>query len=169
MPGALPIPVGYSNISWPLERLNEALESVSALGFRGVQFLGTVEDVYSGKKLPELQHRLEQLKLSAAALSCTKVSLRPDDSNAHEAKFREYAGFLHSLGGKVLQLIDRGKPRFNYRDRQIQSLGAMMNELGKIAADSGMTVGYHPHYETLGETREGRRELWMRPIPGMSA
>ena len=30
-----------------------------------------------------------------------------------------------------------------------------MNALGKIAADAGMRLGYHPHFHTLGETREG--------------
>jgi inosose dehydratase len=33
-------------------------------------------------------------------------------------------------------------------------MGAKMNELGKMARDSGLTVGYHPHFATLGETRE---------------
>jgi len=34
-------------------------------------------------------------------------------------------------------------------------MGAKMNELGKMAKDSGLTVGYHPHFKTAGETREG--------------
>jgi inosose dehydratase len=30
-----------------------------------------------------------------------------------------------------------------------------MNAFGNIAQDAGLTLGYHPHFGTLGETREG--------------
>ncbi|MGA2984101.1 MAG: sugar phosphate isomerase/epimerase [Terriglobia bacterium] len=155
MPAALPNPVGYSNISWPQEQLGQALQTVSTLGYQGVQVLGWVQETYAGEKTAELKNRLQKLKLSAAALSCSKVKLLPDNPETFTSQFREYADFLHSLGGNVLQLIDGGKPRGNYRTGEIKSLGAKMNELGKMAKDSGMTVGYHPHFGTLGETREG--------------
>jgi len=155
LPGTLPNPVGYSNISWPPNDFNQALETVSALGYQGVQLLGWVQEAYSGGKTAELKDRLHRLKLLPAALSCNKVSLRPDRPANPIPKFREYADFLHSLGGNVLQLLDRGKPHGNYSAGEIKSLGARMNELGKIAKDSGLTVGYHPHLGRLGETREG--------------
>ena len=84
-----------------------------------------------------------------------RVSLRPDSSENFADKFREDADFLHSLGGSVLQLTDGGKPHGNYTADEIKSMGARMNELGKMAKDSGMTLGYHPHFGTFGETREG--------------
>jgi inosose dehydratase len=155
LPGTLPNPVGYSNISWPPNELNQALETVSAFGYQGVQLLGWVQEAYAGEKTSKLKDRLQKLKLSAAALSCSKVKLRPDSPENFTAQFREYADFLHSLGGDVLQLIDGGKPRGNYRVGEIKSMGAKMNELGKMAKDSGLTVGYHPHLMTVGETREG--------------
>jgi inosose dehydratase len=155
MPGTLPNPVGYSNISWLPNELNQALETVSALGYQGMQLLGWVQEAYAGEKTAELKERLKKLNLSAAALSCSKVKLRPDSPENFTAQFRVYVDFLHSLGGKVLQLIDGGKPHGNYSAGEIKSLGTKMNELGKIAKDSGMTVGYHPHFGTVGETREG--------------
>ncbi len=154
LPGTLPNPVGYSNISWPPNELNQALETVSALGYQGVQLLGWVQEAYAGEKSSELKDRLQKLKLFPAALSCSKVKLRPDSPENFTAQFREYADFLHSLGGNVLQLIDGGKPRGNYSAGEINSMGAKMNELGKMAKDSGLTVGYHPHFGTVGETRE---------------
>jgi inosose dehydratase len=154
LPGTLPNPVGYSNISWQPEEFSEALETVSALGYQGMQFLGWVQETCAGEKTAELRDQLKKLKLSAAALSCSKVKLRPDGPENFTAQFRVYADFLHSLGGKVLQLIDAGKPNTNYSAAEIKSMGAKMNELGKMAKDSGMTVGYHPHFGTAGETRE---------------
>lgn len=155
LPGTLPNPVGYSIISWPPKELSQALETISALGFQGVQLLGWVPEAFAGEKTSQLKDQLQKLKLSAAALSCGKIKLRPDSPETFSVQFREYAGFLHSLGGKVLQLIDAGKPNGSYSFDKIKSMGAKMNELGKMAKDSGMTVGYHPHLGTLGETREG--------------
>lgn len=155
LPGTLLNPVGYSNISWPQEELNQALQTVSSLGYQGVQLLGWVQETFAGEKTAELRDRLQKLKLSAAALSCNKVMLRPGSPETFRDQFRAYADFLHSLGGKVLQLTDGGKPQGNYSAGDIKSMGAKMNELGRMAKDSGMNVGYHPHFGTLGETREG--------------
>ncbi len=155
LPGKIPNPVGYSNISWPPNQLSLALETISALGYQGVQLLGWVQQAYAGEKIADLKDRLQRLKLSPVALSCSKVRLRPDNPENFKTQFREYANFLHSLGWNVLQLIDGGKPRTTYTANQIKSMGAKMNELGTMAKNSGMTLGYHPHFGTVGETRGG--------------
>jgi inosose dehydratase len=59
------------------------------------------------------------------------------------------------LGGRNLQITDGGHPGVNYSAGEIKALGTRMNGLGKIAADSGLVLGYHPHFGTLGETRKG--------------
>ncbi len=43
-PTALPNPVGYATIPWPRKDFPEALETISKLGFKGVQVLGWVND-----------------------------------------------------------------------------------------------------------------------------
>src|SRR5208283_2160648 len=103
LPGTLPNPVGYSNISWPPNELSQALQTVSTLGYQGMQLLGWVQETYAGEKTVELKDRLQKLQLSAAALSCSKVKLRPDSPEDCTDQFRLYADFLHSLGGNVLQ------------------------------------------------------------------
>ena len=147
--------MGYAIISWPPEEFNPPLETISALGYQGVQLLGWVQEAYAGNKTLELKDRLQTLKLSPAALSCSKVSLRPGSSETFAPRFREYADFLRSLDGSVLQLIDGGTPHGDYSAREIKSLGADMNQLGKMAKDFGLSVGYHPHFRTFGETRVG--------------
>jgi len=102
LPGALPNPVGYSNISWRPEEFGQALETVSALGFQGMQLLDWVQEVYSSAKAPELEDRLQKLMLSAPALSCGKVKLHPDGPENFTTRFRQYADFLHNLRGNVL-------------------------------------------------------------------
>lgn len=153
--GTLPNPVGYSIISWPPKDLVPALEAISGLGYSGVQLLGRTEEAYGGDKTAEIKNRLQALRLIPAALSCSDVKLSPDKPGDFMARFREYAAFFHTVGGRVLQLIDGGKPQGSYSAAEIKSMGVKMNDMGKIAKDLGMTVGYHPHFKTFGETRDG--------------
>jgi len=163
-------PVGYATISWPEKEFKQALETISSLGFKGVQMLGWVRDAYSGPKEEELKQRLRALKLEPAALSCSKVRLGPEEATGPSAIFsslfsdetrelRSYVEFAKRLGGRYLQVTDKGKPGKDYSADAIRNLAGRMNALGKIAQESGLTLGYHPHFNTLGETREGMGRL----------
>lgn len=155
LPTPLPIRVGYSVISWPQTAFLEAFQTISSLGYQGLQLLPWVQDAYPGDKVHELKAQLDKLKLYPEALSCRGVSLRPDTTDTFADKLSEDAKFLHALNGGVLQITDGGKYDGKYTADQIKSMGARMNELGKMAKDSGLTLGYHPHFRDLGETREG--------------
>ncbi len=150
----LPNPVGYAAISWPREQFEHALETMSDLGFAGVQMLGWTLEKY-GNQVGSLRDRLQTLRLKPVALSCSDVTLRPEDPKNDVDLFRSYASFFHRLGGLYLQITDGGKPDVLYSNEIIRQLGARMNELGRIAADHGLSLGYHPHVGTIGETREG--------------
>jgi inosose dehydratase len=151
----LPNPVGYAAISWPDNQFDEALTTIASLGFKGVQMLGWVRGSYAGDKALELKARLNTLKLQATALSCSGLSLRPDDDRDGIAELRAYAGFFQRMGGLYLQITDGGRPNREYSAEQVKQLGRRMNILGGLAQDFGLTLGYHPHFNTLGETREG--------------
>ena len=163
-PAQYPIPWAIPTSPGRRIELSQALETVSALGYQGVQLLGWVQQAYAGEKTAELKDRLQKLKLSPAALSCSKVKLRPDSPENFTAQFREYADFLHSLGGNVLQLIDGGKPRATYSANEIKSMGAKMNELGKMAKDSGMTRWLPPAFRDRGRNSRGTgNACWTLP------
>lgn len=151
---ARPNPVGYAMISWPDAQFNDALPIVSGLHFRGVQFRADVYRAYVSKPA-ELKDRLRSLHLKPVALSFPTVSIDPTKRAATTALFRDYARFQHQVGGLFLQLIDGGDPDAVYSDSEIKSFGQHLNELGKIAHDSGVTFTYHPHLSSIGETREG--------------
>ena len=75
-------------------------------------------------------------------------------------QFHAYADFLRNLSGRVLQSIDGGQAQASYSADEINSMSARMNDLGRMANDSGMMVGYLPDFRTTGETRERlEREL----------
>jgi inosose dehydratase len=152
-------PIGYATISWPQSQFLEALDTVSSLGFAGVQMLGWVREAYGGDKTGELKERLRKLQLQPAALSCSKVKLDPAHVEDESGQVREYAAFLKSLGGLNLQVTDGGSADGKYSRSQMKVFGEHLNELGKTAEDFGLNLGYHPHFGTFGETREGLKRV----------
>jgi inosose dehydratase len=151
----LPNPVGYATIAWPREEFAHALDTISRLGYRGVQLLGWVREAYPATKAQQLGEHLASLKLKAVALSCSAVQLAPDRQGNENAEVRSYAEFFSRLGGTFLQVTDQGNPSKEYSAEDIKNLGSRMNTLGKVAQDFGLTLGYHPHFGTIGETRQG--------------
>ena len=122
--------------------------------FAASQFRADVYRTYASKPA-ELKERLKSLHLTPVALSFPTVSVDPAKRAENIALFRQYARFMHQIGGLYLQLIDGGDPDASYSNSEIQSYGQHLNELGKIANDSGITFTYHPHLSSIGETREG--------------
>jgi inosose dehydratase len=151
----LPNPVGYAIIAWPNEEFAHGLETISRLGYRGVQLLGWVRESYPVTKAQELGQLLASLKLKPVALSCSTVGLAPEQPGNETAEVRGYAEFFSRLGGTFLQVTDQGNPSKEYSAQDIRTLGARMNALGRMAQDFGLTLGYHPHFGTIGETRQG--------------
>jgi inosose dehydratase len=81
--------------------------------------------------------------------------LAPERQGNETVEIRSYAEFFSRLGGTFLQVTDQGHPFKDYSAEDIRTLGARMNALGKVAQDFGLTLGYHPHFGTIGETRKG--------------
>jgi inosose dehydratase len=151
----LPNPVGYATIAWPREEFAHALEIISRLGYRGVQLLGWVREAYPATKAQQLGELLASLKLKPVALSCSALRLPPERQGNETVELRNYAEFFSHLGGTFLQVTDQGNPSKEYSAEDIKNLGSRMNTLGKMAQDFGLTLGYHPHFGTIGETRKG--------------
>ena len=152
---ALPNPVGYHTIAWPRQDFTHALETISSLGFEGVQILGWVREAYPAAKAQELRQLLATLKLKPVALSCSSARIAPGPERNETVEVRSYAEFFTRLGGSFLQVTDGGSPSKEYSAEEINVLGARMNAVGKMAQDFGLTLGYHPHFGTIGETRQG--------------
>jgi inosose dehydratase len=151
----LPNPVGYATIAWPREEFAHGLQTISRLGYRGVQLLGWVREAYPATKTQQLSQLLASLKLKPVALSCSAARLAPAQQGNETVEVRSYAEFFSRLGGTFLQVTDQGNPSKEYSAEDIKTLGSRMNALGKMAQEFGLTLGYHPHFGTIGETRKG--------------
>lgn len=151
---ALPNPVGYSAASWPANQFDDAMLDVSALGFQGIQIPGLVEHEYRGK-IGTLKARLEILKLKPAAVSCSGLNPSPSEAKDYSSDLKRYAAFTKQLGARNLQITGGDKPGARYTAGQIKAFGSRLNHLGKLAQSSGLVLGYQPHLETMGDTRDG--------------
>jgi len=152
-------PVGYATISWPDEELTSALQTISALGFQGVQLLDFVTDVYPGPRASELAQHLAGLRLEPVTLSVHKVVLDPARPHDETANLRRDSEFFRTLKGHYLQVTDAGDPAGHYSHNVILAFGERLNDLGKVAKDYGLELAYHPHDRTLGQTREGLGQI----------
>lgn len=149
-PAPAEIRLGYASITWGGND-RQAIEDVSALGFRGIQLrANAIKEFGSANELKDL---LQKHQLTMVALSSGGV--RIDQAEADEiAKHTANAKFVHDVGGLFLQVTDQ-KPK----DRAVTSadykrLGRMITEIGKRTADLGVSLGYHNHMGTLSERPE---------------
>jgi len=142
---------GYASITWNGDD-HRAIEDIAALGFPGIQLRANVMKEFSSPA--ELRDLLEKHQLKMVALSSGGVRIEPAIEKDEIARHTANAKFVHDVGGLYLQVTDE-RPK----DRAITSadytrLGKLITEIGKRAADLGISLGYHNHMGTLGERPE---------------
>ncbi|HEV2195094.1 MAG TPA: sugar phosphate isomerase/epimerase [Candidatus Acidoferrum sp.] len=142
---------GYASITWNGND-RQAIEDIAALGFPGIQLRSNVLKEFSGPA--ELRDFLEKHHLKMVALSSGGVRIDPAVEAEEIAKHSANAKFVHDVGGLYLQVTD-DRPK----DRAITSadyvrLGKLITEIGKRTADLGVSLGYHNHMGTLGQSPE---------------
>lgn len=142
---------GYASITWNGND-RQAMEDIAALGFPGIQLRANAVKEFSGPS--ELRELLEKHQLKMVALSSGGVRIDPAVEAEEIAKHTANAKFVHDVGGLYLQVTD-DRPK----DRAITSadyvrLGKLIAEIGKRTADLGVSLGYHNHMGTLGQSPE---------------
>lgn len=142
---------GYASITWSGND-RQAIEDIASLGFPGIQLRSNVLKEFSGPA--ELRDLLEKHHLKMVALSSGGVRIDPGVEAEEIAKHSANAKFVRDVGGLYLQVTDE-RPK----DRAVTSadylrLGNLITEIGKRTADLGISLGYHNHMGTLGQTPE---------------
>jgi inosose dehydratase len=149
-PAPAEIRLGYASITWGGND-RQAIEDVSALGFRGIQLrANAIKEFGSANELKDL---LQKHQLTMVALSSGGV--RIDQAEADEiAKHTANAKFVHDVGGLYLQVTDQKPKDRAVTSADYQRLGRTITEIGKRTADLGVSLGYHNHMGTLSERPE---------------
>jgi len=154
--GAPPeIRIGYAAITWG-DHEKQAIEDISALGYRGIQLRANAVRDFQPAELRDL---LQQHQLTMVALSSGDVHVEPAAQASDIALHTANAKYLHDVGGLYLQLIDQEPKSQAITAADYKQLGRLLTEIGKRAADLGITVGYHNHLNSLSERPEGLERL----------
>lgn len=153
---------GYASITWN-ENDRQAIEDIAALGFPGIQLRSNVLKEFSGPA--ELRDLLEKHHLKMVALSSGSVRIDPAVEAEEIAKHTANAKFVHDVGGLYLQVTDE-RPK----DRAVTSadyvrLGKLITEIGKRTADLGISLGYHNHMGTMGQSPEAVHQILQAADP----
>lgn len=147
--GPAAIRFGYAAIAWG-DNDRQAIEEISAVGFRGIQLLSNGLREFGGKPgaLRELLHLHD---LSFIALSSEEVGIEPGLRAEQIARCTSHAKFVRDCGGLYLQIIDKRPEGRSVGAADYRQLGTLLTEIGKRSADMGVTLGYHHHVGSIGE------------------
>lgn len=150
-PGPTEIHFGYASITWGGND-RQAIEDIAALGFPGIQLRSNViKEFTSAAGLRDL---LEKNHLKLVALSSGGVRIDPGVEAEEISKHTANAKFVHAVGGLYLQVTDERPKDRAVTPADYQRLGKLITEIGKRTADLGVSLGYHNHMGTLGQSPE---------------
>jgi inosose dehydratase len=104
-----------------------------------------------------LEATLAAHKLIFVALSSGGTQLDPAKEKEMLDEHTQHAKYLHSAGGKYLQVIGAGNPKSgaaNWTAADYKRQGYLLTEVGKRAAEYGIQTGFHNHMNTIGQAPE---------------
>jgi len=142
---------GYASITWN-ENDRQAIDDISSLGFPGIQLRANAIKEFASPA--ELRDLLEKHQLKMAALSSGGVRIDPAVESEEIAKHTAHAKFVQDVGGLYLQVTDERPKDRAVTPADYQRLGKLITEIGKRTADLGVSLGYHNHMGTLGQSPE---------------
>jgi inosose dehydratase len=161
-PAPSEIHFGYAAITWGGND-RQAIDDVSATGFRGIQLRSNcIQEFGAPSAVRDLLNR-QQLKF--VALSSGNLPSDPSAAAASIAEHVSHAKFLREAGGMYLQVVDSGPGHRAATSADYKQLGHTLTELGKRTADLGISLGYHNHMGSLGESPEAVDQIMAASDP----
>jgi inosose dehydratase len=154
-PAAIAAPefkIGYHAITWG-SNLEQAIEDIAALGFRGIQIRRPDYEKYASRA-SEFKELLAQKKLTLVSISTGGVSINPATEKQEIEDRVQMARFMREVGGLYLQATDSARNKAGNKPEDYKLLGRRLTEIGKRTLEFGIKLGYHNHMNDLGEKRE---------------
>ena len=147
------IQIGYTGITWPNSKQDDAIHDIGGLGFYGYETFG---EVLTKKDADgNLAQELEQAHLPLISGYCT-INLTDTTKHADElAKAVTWAKLIKKYKGRVFVLGPNQVKRdtYVYADHKAYIV-SMLNDTAHAVAQEGLTPVLHQHTGTCVETRE---------------
>jgi len=156
------IHLGYASITWNGDD-RQAIEDIAALGFPGIQLRSNVLKEFASAA--ELRALLEKHQLKMVALSSGGVRIDSAVEGEEIARHTANAKFVRDVGGLYLQVTDERPKDRAATSADYARLGKLITEIGKRTADLGISLGYHNHMGTLGQSPEEVEQILQAADP----
>jgi inosose dehydratase len=147
------MPIGYTGITWSNTQVEDAIVTVSKLGFYGFETFGDnlVQWETKGGLLPVLSRNHLPLISGYCTLNLTDQTRRQETID----KAVNWAKLIKKNGGRIFVLGPNPVPRDTYifADHKA-NIVATLNEASKAIVDQGITPVLHQHTGTCVETRD---------------
>jgi inosose dehydratase len=145
---------GYQTLTWAnyydKYEIEQPIKEIKEIGFEGIEFIEPLSKLGTPTALSQL---LERAGLKVVSISCG-LNMNPgDSSDIDETKMR--VKFANELGIKEMMLCggwrsdEVGKTEESYK-----ILADKLNVCCEYASQFGMNIAFHPHKNTIVETRE---------------
>lgn len=147
------IPVGHTGITWRNSDVDQAIPSLSSLGFYGFETFGEV--LAKAEDQGGLKPVLEQNHIPLISGYCT-INLTDSTKKQDElAKAVKWCGLIKKAGGRIFVVGPNQVPRQTYDFAMNKaSILSTLNELAKTVTDQGLTPVLHQHTGTCIESRD---------------
>jgi inosose dehydratase len=162
LPSGFAVKLGYASITWggpQGESSEQAIEDVSAVGFKGIQLRSSVIPKYPDN--PEALKKL--LDAKGLELSCFSSGQIQDAPEARHDELMEThlknARFVQALGGHYMQITSGRNKDKAPGPADFERAGRFLNELGRRTTEIGVRVAYHNHMGALSEHPEELEQL----------
>jgi inosose dehydratase len=143
--------VGYHTAPWG-ENTEQAIEEISALGFRGIQIQTGDYQKYASRPA-EFKSLMAAKNLTVVSISSGGLTIKPDTEKQEIADRFAMAKWLKDVGGLYLQATDSARAKSGVNDHDdYKKLSKRLNEIGKRSfGEYGIKLSYHNDMGSLGE------------------
>ena len=145
--------VGHTGITWSNRQVEDAIASISALGFYGFETFGDnlIEWESQGGLLPVLEKHNLQLISGYCSINLTD----PAQRDAELGKADRYCELIKKNHGRIYVVGPNGVRRSSYDFAANKAnIVATLNELAKRVTGHGLTPVLHQHTGTCIESRD---------------
>jgi inosose dehydratase len=147
------IHLGHTGITWRNTEVDQAIESISSLGFYGFETFGEV--LARAEEHGGLRTVLKQNNIPLISGYCTINLTDPTKKKDEMAKAVQWCGLIKKNGGRIFVVGPNQVPRQTYDFAANKSnIISTLNELSKTVTDQGLTPVLHQHTGTCIESRD---------------
>lgn len=147
------VKVGHTGITWPNDRIDEAIAGVATLGFYGFETFGNVLEDWEAKG--GLGRVLDQHNLPLISAYCNVNLTDPAKRKDEIDKAVRWGNIIKKYKGKIFVIGPNPVLRaaYNFPDHKTDII-ASLNAISAAVTEVGLTAVLHQHTGTCVETRD---------------